>query len=748
MRPRLPIALLLAGGMIPATALGAQTDLPPAPGYTITETTSSIDIDGGLDEQAWRQATRITLDWEWFPGDNVTPPVETECWVTYDTGNLYVACRAHDPEPSAIRAHYADRDDLERTVQDDHIIVLLDPFNDERRGFQFRVNALGVQMDAFLSTAEGFEDFAWDAIWNSAGRITDEGYVVELAIPFRSLRFPEAAGPQTWGIILERSYPRSDRHRLRSMPTDRSDSCLLCQANKLSGFEGISPGSNVELYPTLTAGRSDTRVPFPDGDLEAGDPDVQPGLDVRWGITPNLSLNATANPDFSQVEADVAQLDVNTRFALFYPEKRPFFLEGADIFQTPVTAVFTRTVADPAGGLKLSGKAGANGIGFFAAYDRQTNLLFPGNQGSATGFLADSSVTTAARYRRDLGRSSYVGLLYTGRETFDGYHNRVGGVDAFWQITGATTLRVQTLGSATDYPDSLALTTGQPVSAFSGSALSAQLLYATRYWFANLEYLDFSPEFRADAGFVPRVNHRTAEAAAQRSFWGARGAWYTQIRAGVSAEATVDYDGQLTDRRASVFGGYLGPSQLSVGLSLNQNRTRVADVDHELLGLSAAVEVRPSGALRVGVHSGIGEQVDFANNRKAFSVTVAPSAQISIGRPVTLDVRHVLQRLASEGTHIFTANLFQVQGFYHVNLRIFVRAIVQWQQVTRNPAAYGFPVGKRSRSLFTQLLFSYKLNPQTVAFVGYTDTREGSESVDLTQRGRTFFVKLGYAIRP
>ena len=136
----------------------------------------------------------------------------------------------------------ADRDDLDRTPQDDHVVILLDPFNDERRAFQFRVNPLGVQMDAFLSTAEGFEDFSWDAIWESAGRITDEGYVVEVALPFRSLRFPETSEAQTWGVILERSYPRSNRHRIRSMPTDRNNSCLLCQANKVTGFQGISPG--------------------------------------------------------------------------------------------------------------------------------------------------------------------------------------------------------------------------------------------------------------------------------------------------------------------------------------------------------------------------------------------------------------------------------------------------------------------------------------------------------------------------
>jgi Domain of unknown function (DUF5916)/Carbohydrate family 9 binding domain-like len=744
------MALALVLAHLPS--LSAQ--VPPAPRFTVQRAPGAIDIDGRLGDPGWTGATQIPLEWEWFPGDNVPAPVATECWMTYDTSNLYVACHAHDPEPSAIRAHFADRDDLNRTVQDDHIALLLDPFNDERRGFQFRVNALGVQMDAFLSTAEGFEDFAWDAIWGSAGRITDDGYVVEIAIPFRSIRFPETNGTQTWGMFLERSYPRSSRHRMRSMPTDRNNTCLLCQANKVTGFEGISPGSNVELYPTLTAGRSEARNPFPTGDLEPvgnGDVlgvDVHPGLDVRWGITPNLSLNATANPDFSQVEADVAQLDVNTRFALYYPEKRPFFLEGADIFQTPIEAVFTRTIADPVGGLKLSGKAGANGLGFFTAYDRQANLLLPANQGSSSGALADSILTTVARYRRDLGRSSYVGALFAGREAFDAYHNRVTGIDAYWQLSRSNSIRIQALGSVTAYPDSFATARGQPTGEFSGSGLSAQFTHSSLNWFANLEYGDLSPEFRADAGFVPRVDQRRVEASGVRQFWGRRGAWFTNIHAGVSGDVTFDYGGTVTDRRGSVFAGYLGPSQLSLSTSLNQNLVRYAGTDHELLSLSSSAQIRPSGGVAVGVATSVGDQVDFANNRKAFRIAVSPSAQVSIGRPITLSVSHAFQRLSYQGMRIYTANLFQMQGFYHLNLRMFVRAIVQFQQVDYNPAAYAALANEQSRSLFTQLLFSYKLNPQTVAFLGYTDTRQGSDTIDLTQQGRTFFMKLGYAIRP
>ncbi|MFQ6045415.1 MAG: DUF5916 domain-containing protein [Gemmatimonadales bacterium] len=700
-----------------------------------------------MDEPAWDDAVRMSLDWEWFPGDNIAPPAETQCRITYDVSNLYIGCRAWDPDPSAIRAHYADRDDLERTPQDDHFVFLLDPFNDQRRAFQFRINAVGVQMDAMLSTAEGFEDFSWDAIWASAGRITDDGYTVEAAIPFRSLRFPKTRAAQTWGFIAERSYPRSDRHRMRSMPTDRNNSCLLCQANKLDGLEGISPGRNLELYPTVTSGRTDSRPDFPSGALENGDIDLEPGLDVRWGITPNVSLNATVNPDFSQVEADVAQLDVNTRFALFFPEKRPFFLEGADFFVTPLNAVFTRTVADPAGGLKLTGKEGANGVGLFAAYDRVTNLVFPASQSSSDTSLADSALSVVARYRRDVGRASYVGVLYTGREAA-GYHNRVTGADAFVQLSPTHSLRLQVLASETDYPDSVAAIFGQPRNPFSGSGVGLELIHASRNWAANIEYEDLGPQFRVDQGFEPRVNQRSLEAGVTRLIWGRRGGWFTQLGFRVEASGAVDYDGTLTERSFSAEASYLGAGQTSAYAGVSRDRRRFLDKDHDLTRLHAGIRTRPAGWLSFGGFGLVGDAVDFSNNRRAFAIVAGPSAQLSIGRPITLTVQHNIQRLEFGDTHIFTAHLFQTRLFYHFNVRTFVRAILQYQNVARNPVAYSLPIDSRARSLFAQLLFSYKLNPQTVVFLGYSDNRSGSSTVSLTQSDRTFFVKLGYALRP
>ena len=740
-------AVVLVVAQAPSVPTGSR--LPPPPAFTVRPAEGPIRLDGSLDDPGWRGTTEIPLDWEWTPGDNTTPPVRSVCRITYDANSLYIGCRAFDPHPAEIRARYFSRDDIDRLILDDHFSIVVDPFDDRRRGFEFRVSALGGQADALLSTAEGFEDWSWDAIWGSAGRIDDQGYTVELAIPFKSLRFPRTAGVQTWGFILERSYPRSVRHRIQSGPRDRNNTCLLCEANKITGFSGIAPGRNIEVDPAVTASRTDLRTQLPDGPLANGAVDPAFGLDFRWGISPNLTLNATGNPDFSQVEADVAQLDVNTRFALFFPEKRPFFLEGADLFNTPIQAVFTRTVADPDAGLKLSGKVGsssASAIGVFAARDATTNMLFPSNQGSVGGSLAQEAYTTVGRFRRDFGRSSFVGGLYTGRFGA-GYANQVAGVDLFHQFDPSTSLRLQYLGSRTKYPDSTAQGAGQPLGAFSGGAASLELNRTTADWMVDLTYGDLSPGFRADVGFVPRVDTRNIGGSLVRT-WRRASGWFTQILAGTLYGRTWDHAGDLTDESYSLFVNYFGPLQSVVTFSPGHARTRFAGTVFDLNAAEVTFTLQPRGDVVLGGSGTMGQVIDFTNVRRSSQVSVGPSLRLSLGRGLGVDVSHLYQRMTHDGERVFTANLFQARLIYNFSVRTFVRAIVQYRSVDRNVAVYSVPVSAFDEGVFGQFLFSYKVNPQTVLFIGYSDNQAGTRSYDLTRTNRTFFAKMGYALRP
>jgi hypothetical protein len=717
---------------------------PKAQNYTVRRTTSEIKIDGVLDEKAWSEAVVIKLPYEWWPGDNIPTPVNTECLVTFDNKNFYIAFRCFDSDPSKIRAHLMDRDAIDTFIQDDHVSIMLDTFNDERRGFQFRINPLGVQADANFSESEGYEDFSWDAIWSSAGRIEAWGYAIEMAIPFNQLRFPQTSEVQTWGFSAERSYPRNVRHRMTSHRRERNLSCIICQFNKISGIQGISPGLNLEFDPTLTAVRTDKRESFPSGPMEEGKGKADPGLTLRWGITPNLILNATANPDFSQVEADVAQLEVNTRFALRYPEKRPFFLEGADFFLTPFEAVFTRTVADPDEGLKLTGKVGKNAFGVFGAYDKINNLIFPSNQGSASDSMDQDVTSGVFRYRRDIGQNSTLGILYTGRIAED-YYNHVAGFDGFLRLSKTKSINFQYLHSETDYPDDLSLAYGQKLGDFGGDAFTATFLHVSRNWHYGAVYKDLYPGFRADYGYIPRVDIRTVGGMLARVLWGKSDGWFTQIAIGVQGAATYDHQGNLTDRNIDLSLSYLGPLQSVITVEYARNRELYLNQSYELEVFGWDYELKPAGGLRFGFGIQSGDSVDYYNQRRARVLRLMPNAEMGLGRHVNINFMHAFEGLTLGSEKIFEANLSQLRFVFNLNVRTFVRAIVQYLDVTRNPALYLFPVDPKTNTLFTQFLFSYKLNPQTVLFIGYSDNYLGMNGIDITQTDRTFFIKLGYA---
>ncbi len=739
----------LASEVHAQAARGQSRVVPPAPTFTVQRSATSVRVDGVLDDEAWRSAVEIPLRWEWTPGDMTEPPVRTVCRVTFDADRLFIGCKAYDDKPEEIRAHLMDRDDTGRLVLDDHLNILIDPFNDQRRAFQFRINPHGVQADAILSTAEGFEDFSWDAVWASAGHLDPDGYSVEMGIPFRSLRFPETSEAMTWGFLFERSWPRNVRHRMQANPFDRNNSCLLCQANKVTGFRDITPGKNVEAVPAVTSRKTDTRSNFPSGPLVGGDVEGSFGADLRWSVTPNLAVNVTGNPDFSQIEADVAQLDVNTRFALFFPEKRPFFLEGADFFNTPINAVFTRTVADPDVGFKLTGKVGprtSNVVAVFGARDALTNILFPSNQGSFSTSLAQDAYTAVGRYRRDLGAASYVGGLYTGRYG-DGYSNQLAGADVFHRLSNSTSFRAQYLVSATEYPDSLATRTGQPVGSFRGGALSLQVNRNTADWFLSASYDDRSPMFRADAGFVSRVDTRSLNATAFRVIR-ANSGWFTQILAGVQYGQVHDHDGTLTDQSVTASVSYAGPLQSSAQPYYSHTRVRFQGTLYELDGGGLHAGFRPSANIGFSLATAFGETVDFTNNRESSQLILAPGVRFSVGRGLGIDVQHVYQRLSFAGAEVFTANLFQSKVLYHFNVRTFVRAIVQYRNVQRNLDNSTVPLNAEDRGLFGQFLFSYKVNPQTVFFLGYSENQAGTQDFDLTRANRTLFAKVGYNWRP
>jgi hypothetical protein len=700
-------------------------------------------VDGVLEEDVWARAEKWELPHQTYPGDNLPAQVRTEVQVVYDDERIYIAFHCHDPEPANIRAHLSDRD---AAFSDDFVGIVLDTFNDERRGFEFFVNPLGVQMDLSINDVGGGEDETWDALWSSGARITPSGYTAEMSIPFTSLRFRRAAGDQTWGLDLLRVYPRDQRFILRLQKQDRNRNCYLCQISKLNGLSGITPGRNLEIDPTVTTQRTDEREDdFPAGNVESGDFDFEPGVTARWGMTPNLTLNAALNPDFSQIEADVAQLDVNTQFALFFPEKRPLFLEGADFFTTPLTAVYTRTVADPQWALKLSGKEGRNALGFFVARDDITNLIIPGSQGSDLTSLDENNSSGVLRYRFDIGKSSTIGALWAGREG-DAYSNHVVGADAFFRFTPKDRISAQFLGSRTRYPESIVTDFDQPSGSFQDRALYFDYVHSSRNWWWHAGYTDVGEDFRADSGFLPQVGYRRPIAGIERTVWGPKGSWYSRFFVGGDWDRTIEQTGQELEEEFEAWFGIYGPRQSFLFLGGGTRDIFFDGVQfrgHNFLNFF--FEMRPVGDFYFNIDGSVGDRVDFANTREGDRVWLEPKVLWNLGRHLKLEIDHTYEHLDEEGGRLFTANLSQLKAIYQFDIRTFVRVILQYTDVRRNADLYVDEVEPESRDLFTQLLLGYKINPQTVFFVGYSDTRLGDERVDLKQQNRTVFVKLGYA---
>jgi hypothetical protein len=751
---RVALALLISAFAAAASAARAAQEAPGrgVPGTEAPKTFAvhrldpsggPIHVDGKLSEAAWQGPPTFTLDYETYPGDNVRPPVRTEYWITYDAHHLYIAVHAHDPEPAEIRAHLRDRDDA---FQDDFVGVVLDTFNDERRAFELFVNPLGVQMDLIQNDVTGNEDESWDTLWDSAGRLTGDGYEVEMAIPFSSLRFAHGSGPKTWGIDAVRIWPRDQRVRIGLDALPRGRNCYLCYSAKLRGFEGITPGRSVELDPTFTANhvatRPDASVPFRTRD------DQELGLTARWGVTPGTTLSGALNPDFSQVEADAAQLEVNNQFALFYPEKRPFFLEGADLFDTKLTAVYTRTIADPDWGVKLTGKSGKSAYGAIVAQDARTNLLFPGSQGSRLGVLHRENSSTILRYRRDLSGSSAVGVLATSREG-DGYHNRLLGVDGIFRWHEGDAARVELLGSDTAYPEGVRASFDQPGGELHGTALRLAYQHQTETWMGYLQYKDISSDFRADLGFIPQADYRMGYGILERYWYADEGEhWWSRFTLGAESTWTYDLEGNPLQRQVAPYVQINGPRQswLHVYLGLGPSYYDGHVFDRNFVLVDG--EIQATSAVYFSMHSRIGQEIDYDNTRDGDIVRVEPGARLELGRHLRVTLEHHYETLNVRGGRLYTANLTDLRTTYQLNVRTFVRLVTQYSDLDRDPALYTFPTAAHKSMLFNQLLFSYKVNPQTVLFLGYADDYAGeARSLDqLDQTGRTLFLKLGYAL--
>ncbi|HJQ36588.1 MAG TPA: DUF5916 domain-containing protein [Thermoanaerobaculia bacterium] len=720
--------------MISAVAF-ADTPPPPAP-MNVPKTTLPITLDGDLSDAAWQQAAVIDKFYETSPSDNIPAKIRTVAYLTYDSRYFYIGVRCDDPTPAKIRAPYVDRDAVIGT--DDNVAVFLDTRNDKRSAIELRINPRGVQADGIFNDANQNEDFSPDFFYDTAAKIDDKGWSGEFRIPFSSLRY-DRADPQTWNILVWRNWPREFRYGFHSAPLPRGANCLICNVHPITGLTGLPAAGHLVAAPYVTA----ESVAAPEAGLgsrlENGDTDGDAGLDVKWNPSATNTVDLTLNPDFSQVEADVAQIQTNRRFAVFFPEKRPFFLEGFDLFDTPFTAAYTRTITDPRAGARLTGKVGSTAYTLLVTQDRGGGVtIIPGPLGSSFAPQDFKSYDAIARVRHDLG-ASFVGAVLTDREIDGGGHNRVIGPDLQWRPNQSDAITAQFLYSDTANPDRPELSPDWNGKSSRGYAFTARWgrLKPTHDFFFLVR--DLSDEFRADLGFIPQVGYREGYGEYGRRYFPEKGLlrfW----RPSVTADLQTNRDGDTIFQQFSVGVNGFGAKNTNFFVGLYpEEKILVGNELRSQTHLDWFLQFDPYRRIpRVTLQGRFGESIDFSSGEVGDGTSISASTTI---RPHDrLDLQLLLSRewLDIESGRVFTETIERLRAQYSFSAKSLLRVIGQYVNVESGDGDHG-------GNFLGSVLYSYKLNWQTVLFLGYGDDRVVFPDNSLVRRGRSLFFKVSYA---
>lgn len=735
---------------------------------------SQPKIDGVYDESEWSHASEVQLGFITRPFENLAPPVNTSVRVYENGTNLFVIFLASDPDPSQIRAFLRDRDG---SRGEDLVGIKLDPFNDGRLAYQFFINPLGVQTDSIENEMTGNESASWNGIWESAGAITEDGFVVEVKIPLRLLNFEESDDIKKWGIEFVRFYPRTVTYRLSQVPFDRDNACGLCQMGEATGFKKAKQANNIAVVPTLVLGQNQSRDVAPRGPWDK-QRNQELGLDLQWGITPEVTLSGTINPDFSQVEADAAQLNINNTFALFFSERRPFFVENADYFSSVQNLIYTRNINAPDYGAKVTGRVDNHSVGFFVANDQTTGFLVPGNLGSQVVQIEEESINLASRYRYDYSDDLSIGVIGTLRRS-DSYQNLVASLDVRYRLSEQDTLRAQFSKSDTKYPAFLqnnfcdnddcsqdtdlseaALRT-QNSDGFLGQSLRLIYNRNTNDYFINASHTKTDANFRADLGFISSVD-LTKSVFGGGYFWRSDTAWWDRIRLNADWDITHNERGELTEKELEGYASIRGDYQtfIEVGtlkrdrvglraqgannLSIIGNTTRFEELSNSFF-----LGTTPNQTFRYEFFTRIGDRVDLANNRLGDQTYLEHELSLNLGTHMRVEFEYSRSRLAADAAPLFDADLYDLRSTYQLDPRQLFRLILSYSDVKRNQSNYTFDVDSRSKDLGMQLLYSYKVNPLTKFFVGYSQgSIDNDDLTKLTVNNKSVFMKFSYAWLP
>jgi Domain of unknown function (DUF5916) len=701
------------------------------------------------------------------PADGAEPTQNTDVYLATDSRNLYAVFLCWDKEPDKIRARMTRREDI---FSDDSAEIMIDTFDDARRGYAFAANPLGIQWDALWTEGSirngqpadfsGF-DSSFDTVWNSEGRMTSQGYMVLISIPFKSLRYPTTDNQQ-WRIILNRGIPRTNENLFWPRITNRI-SGRFNQAATATGLD-VSHARNIQLIPYgLLRGFHDIdqREPMnPFFENRTLQPEV--GLDAKFILHDSFVLDATVNPDFSQVESDQPQIMVNQRFEVFFPEKRPFFLENSNYFTSPIDMVFTRRIIHPEFGLRLTGKAGPWAVGVLASDDRAPGeVLPPGDPHSG-----DRATFTIARVSRDILDQSTVGAMFTDRE-FAGGHNRVAGLDANLKLNPNWRLQGQAVTSSTF--DAIAGTHS------AGPGYKLDLERAGRKLNLQSVFVDYSPGFVTETGFVNRVDIREQTLNASYYF---RPEGKFLISFGPTLQQFNIWDHQGTALDYFLYPGFR--FDMARGTYVNFHPFAYDDVHLRPSDYSTLKRVSAYPQPFWGIEAGTSwfKELDFTaffvsgggvnynpvpgnspafghEDQGNFTVTFHARGRLRIDNTYLLE--HIRER--ESNLTAVTNHIFRSKWNYQFTRALSARLILQYNSVLSNPEISSL---SPTKNFNTDFLITYLIHPGTAIYLGYnTDLGNLNRGLAVdpvtgfiltTPRGymndsRQFFVKASYLFR-
>ena len=684
-------------------------------------------IDGRLDDAVWSEAAHITQLVQRRPFDGVPATEASDIYLAYDSTNFYLGLHAHYADPNMMRANRRDRD---QTIEDDLFLVYFDPFLDQQRAYVFTVNGYGVQGDAILRAGAlgggrfGVPrgDASWDVLFYTAGELVSDGFTAEVAIPFKSLRYPprEAASPHQWGLQIARIIGGNDEADVWS-PTSRDIAGFLPQMGVLEGMTDLSRSHNIEILPTFTAIRFGS-LDRATGQFRDNDLSPEGGVNFKYGVTSNLTADLTLNPDFSQIESDLPQIEVNQRFALFFPELRPFFLEGAEIFSIPasITAVHTRTIVDPFYGAKLTGKVGQTTVGLMYANDQA-----PGNVEDPTDPVFDQAAQTfVGRVRYDLYPESHIGTIFTDRELLDGHSRLVGG-DSNFRLGNTHSVAFRAMGTDHQHLDGLKTT---------GYLLDAVFRKRGRNLRYSMASYALSPDFKTDVGFVRRTDQRFTSGSGGYRWW--PDSWLRNWGPEFVYGRNHSFDGILQDETGDVGLNLAFANNIFVAGNVSREMERYEEIDFFKTRSRIFGRVDTSRRVGLAIEYRRGDRIFFDPGNPYLGYESGTSAFINL-RPVSR-----LQSTININTNRFTDPRHGDKEVFDVKI---YRALTTYQFTDRLLFRHISEYNTLDKTLDLNFLCTYRVNAGTVVYVGYDDHYQQADLIEATVDGDDMAQQLFHA---